>query len=71
MACEGCKERARLVGEAVIAYRNRDRNSVRSNLQAIAASLGQDVKTLAATLRLSDRVNREPMNPVSPPKENE
>lgn len=64
MACEGCKERARLVGETVAAYRAKDGNSVRSNLQAIAASFGQDVKTLAATLRLSDRINLKPPIPT-------
>lgn len=69
MACEGCKERARLVGEAVNAYRARDGHSMRNNLQAIAASLGQDVRTLAAKLRIPNQVLDKPTVPTREPKE--
>jgi hypothetical protein len=64
MACAGCKERARLIGKAVTAFRTKDIDSVRDNLQMIATSLGQDVKTLATTFR----INLPTKPPKLPPK---
>ncbi len=50
MSCFECKERAQLIHEAFVAYRAGDMDSYWSKLQAVAASLGQDVKVIANIL---------------------
>lgn len=51
MGCSNCKERSRLIQEALAAYRAGDMDTYWSKLQEVATSMGQDVKVLAAFLQ--------------------
>ncbi len=53
MSCLECKERAQLIHEAAVAYRAGDMDCYWSKLQAVAVSLGQDVKVLANIITAS------------------